>query len=616
MNSNQTLAKQILDEIGGSNNIDNVNHCATRLRFNLRDGEKVKPQNLEKIVGVLGVVKRDNNVQVVIGPKVGSVYSSLIDILGHQYQNPIDEHLDPQLEKRKTFKLSSIVDFISGTFVPMLPILVAAGLVSAVLNILTTFFGLDASSGTVQILTAINTAGFFFLPIYLGFSAANKLGINTYMGAYLGAILISDAINGVEGLDFFGITVPVVSYANSVIPILLGVLFMYVVDRFFERITPKEISYFVKPLLTIIIVTPVTLILLGPLGNFLGGYLASGLLWINTQLGWFSVGLIGVLTPLLVMTGTNQALFPLVFSSLSEFGYDAFVMTGMLAANVAVGAAALATSIRLKDVNKKALSLSSGITGVMGITEPAIFGVLLPYKKPLYGAMIGGGIGGLFAGLVQLKQYAIVSPGIAALPTFIPTDGNGITANFWNAIVTLILSILVSFIVTYLLMKEGAVSSVEQILPSMEGNEEIVMPVMGKPIPLSEVNDEVFASGMMGKGFAVIPSNGNIQAPMDGEVILLAETQHAIGIRTPQGNEVLIHIGIDSVKLKGEGFHALVEVGQKVRQGDLLMKFQLDLLSVKGIDTTVVVLVTNLGPESSLDIHMNDTAETATMVIN
>lgn len=438
------LAKKIFEECGGVENIGVVNHCATRLRLTLNDDSKINKEVIKNIPGVMGVVSRGQEIQVVIGTDVGNVYTEFVKLGNFKKGGKVDE-------TGKKNILSKVVDFISGTFVPVLPILVAAGLVSAVLNICVTFFGLATDTGTYNVLNTINNAGFFFLPIYVGYSATRKIGINPMMGAFLAAILVHKNIDGVAGLNFLGIPITQATYNTSVIPIILGVLFMSIVDKGVDKITPKEIKFFAKPLITILIVAPVTLIVLGPLGIIIGKYVAVALTFINLKLGWLSVGLIGATTPLLVMTGMNQALFPLVFASMATSGYDAFVMPGMLAANVAVGAAALAVSIRSKNKNIKALSLSAGLTGVLGITEPSIFGVLLRFKTPFIGAMIGGGLGGLFAGIIQLKQYAVVSPGLAALPTFIPTDGSGNMSNFYLAIATVTISIVSAFIATWIL---------------------------------------------------------------------------------------------------------------------------------------------------------------------
>lgn len=450
------LSKIAIEELGGESNISVVNHCATRLRLTLRNPNIINEEALKSIPEVMGVVKRGNELQLIIGTEVGNFYNEFVKVGNFGEGGKVaDESVDAtdfeNSPNGKKYVFSSVVDFISGTFVPVLPILVAAGLVSAVLNIAVTFFGLPGESGTYTVLTAINNAGFYFLPIFLGFSAARKLGINPMMGMFLGAILVHSSIDNAEGLDFLGITIPQVMYNTSVIPVILGVLFMFYVNRGVDKITPKAIKFFANPLLTILIVTPITLIVLGPLGNFMGGYIADILNVVNSQLGWLSVGLMGALTPILVMTGTNQALFPLVFAAFAESGYDAFVLPGMLAANVAVGAAAIAIFVRSKNKDTKALALSAGITGVMGITEPAIFGILLKFKKALVGAIIGGGTGGLVAGIVQLKQFAIVAPGVAAIPTFIPTDGSGLSSNFWFSIFVLAVSFIVSFGITYVI---------------------------------------------------------------------------------------------------------------------------------------------------------------------
>lgn len=436
------FAKSVLSATGGIENVGGVNHCATRLRLTVNDVEKADLEALKKVAGVLGVVNRGQEVQLVVGTDVNNLYQEFIKLGNFKKGGKVNDDGSKSV-------WGSVIDFVSGTFVPILPILVAAGLVNAVLTVLTTFFKLPTTSGTYAVMNAINAAGFSFLPIFVGFSAARKIGLNPFMGAYLAAILLSSGINGVAGLDFLGIKFAAMNYASSVLPIILGVVFMYWVDKGVDAITPKEIKFFARPLLTILIVTPVTLIGLGPIGIYLGNWLAAFLVFVNTNLGWLSVGLMGAFTPFLVMTGMNQALFPPVIASMTNLGYDAFVMPGMLAANVAVGAAALAVFVKSKNKDHKALASSAGITGVLGITEPAIFGVLLRFKKPFIGAVIGGAVGGLFAGIVGLKQYAIVSPGLAALPTFIAPDGS--MGNFYMAVATVIIAIVVAFAATWFL---------------------------------------------------------------------------------------------------------------------------------------------------------------------
>lgn len=586
----KNLAKQILQASGDVENIAVVNHCATRLRLTLNDESKLNESKIKSTPGVLGLVTREKEIQVIIGTDVGNVYNEFVKLGDFKKGGAIKEE-----GKKNVF--NSIVDFISGTFVPVLPILVAAGLVSAVLNILVTFFGLSTETGTYVVLNTINNAGFFFLPIYVGYSAARKIGINPMMGAYLAAILVHSNIDGKAGLDFLGIPITQATYNTSAIPIILGVLFMSIVDKGVDKITPKEIKFFAKPLITILIVTPVTLIILGPLGIIIGNYVADILNFMNTKLGWLSVGLIGAFTPFLVMTGMNQALFPLVFAAMAENGYDAFVMPGMLAANVAVGAAALAVYVKSKNKDVKALALSSGLTGVLGITEPSIFGVLLRFKKPFIGAMIGGGLGGLFAGIVHLKQYAVVSPGIAALPTFIPTDGSGIMTNFYLSIVTVIISIVGAFLVTYILgfddPAEEKVSEEDYKTITLNKDITINSPMNGELLPLKAVKDEVFANELMGKGVAILPKEGVLYSPVDGVVSLIFETKHAIAVTSNDGVEILIHIGMDTVNLKGKYYKEVVKAGDKVSAGDKILEFDIEGIKNEGYDIITPIIVTN-----------------------
>lgn len=446
------MANSILNSLGSADNIINIDHCATRLRIQVKDTDFIDDIRIKQIQGVAGTVIHGDEYQIVIGTDVSNVYNSLLKFMDKSNNQKVSSVTEKKI-KTHNFSWkhlgSSIIDFISGTFVPILGVLVAAGLVSAVLNICVSFFGLTTNSGTYKVLDAIYQAGYYFLPIYLGYSAAKKLNINPMMGAFLGAVLIFKTIDNAQGLDFLGLTIPSIQYNTSVIPILLGVLFMKVIDDVMEKITPKSIRFFVKPLITILIVVPVTLIVLGPLGYEVGTIIAQVLNFINLKLGWFSVGLIAALTPLLVMTGTNQALFPLCIAAVAATGFDAFILPGMLAANVAVGASSLAVSVYSKDSKQKQLGLSSGITGIMGITEPAIFGILIKNKIALLSTITAAGISGIVAGLLSLKQYAIVSPGIAALPTFIHTNHGTLTNNFWVALMVLALSMLLSFTLTF-----------------------------------------------------------------------------------------------------------------------------------------------------------------------
>ncbi|MBF2641783.1 glucose PTS transporter subunit IIA [Listeria seeligeri] len=597
MSKYDKLIPILLENIGGSSNIRSANHCATRLRLKLHDKHKLNKTALEKESQILGIVEHGDEIQIVIGPDVPKVYALVTAQLDQNEQVTM-----PTSKQNKSFRqyAHTIVDFISGTFVPVLPVLVAAGLISAVLNIGTTFFNLSNESGTYIVLNAINHAGFYFLPVFLGYSAARKLEISPIMGMFLGAVLVDGLINNIANLSFLGFQVPQAAYNSTTIPIIFGVLFMYIIDKGADKVIPEAIKFFIKPLLVIIITVPVTLLLLGPLGNIVGSYIADVLSFMYAHLGWLSVGLMGALTPLLVMTGTNQALFPLVFAMIADNGYDSFVMPAMLAANVAIGAAALADMRFEKDLTKKSLSFSAGITGVMGITEPSIFGVLINHKHAFLGAVFGGGVGGLFAGLVGLKQYAVVSPGLAALPTFIPTDGSGFSSNFWYAVITIFIAISTSVIMTLFLGKRNTKQTKSHIT--------IKSPLSGKICPLETIQDELFSQKILGDGIAIMPADGEIIAPSSGSIIMTTKTNHAIGIRTDEGVELLIHCGLDTVQLAGRHLETLVQECEQVTAGQPLLKMDLTAIQAAGYDAITPIIVTN-----SADYHQIDKSSTTSV---
>jgi PTS system beta-glucosides-specific IIC component len=607
MSDYHKLVSDIINNVGSSTNIKSATHCATRLRLHVADQKAVDVEKLKEEPQILGTVFHGDELQLVIGPDVPNVYAAF----EKQYESGKEGKDQENTQKRhRTPKEYGqlAIDFVSGTFVPILPVLVAAGLVSAVLNIGVTFFGLSGKSGTYTVLNAINTAGFYFLPMYLGFSAARKLGINEIMGLFLGGVLVTKAIDGVGKLSFLGISIPQTQYNTTTIPVIFGVLFMAVIDRQADKVIPKSIKYFFKPLIVMMITVPVTLILLGPLGNTVGGFIATGLSFMYQHLGWLSVGLMGALTPLLVMTGTNQALFPLVFAMMAEFGYDSFVMPGMLAANTAIGAAALSISLVESNLKKKELAFSAGITGVMGITEPSVFGVLINYKSAFMGAILGGGVAGLFAGLVQLKQYAVVSPGLAAIPTFIPTNGAGLNSNFWFSIVAIAIAVTVSFTSTYLMQKQVFKKQDRSVIDGIK----LTAPVSGKVIPLAQVPDKVFSQKMMGDGIAIDPVGDTIDAPFDGVVLMTTKTNHAIGMQTDSGLELLIHVGLDTVNLKGDGLKTLVKQGQRVKKGDSLIKFDRKKIESQGYSLITPIIVTNSkehmvsSPTDQVNVRLGD----------
>lgn len=452
MIAKQTLCQDILNAVGGPSNIQSVAHCATRLRLTLNDPTIAKnEQSIKNINGVIGLVMRNTDYQIIIGPGVEAVFLDFLK-LGDFQTGGVVVDKQKSFEKQKMSVKSAllkVIDFISSSFLPALPIIVAGGLISAVLIVFTTFFGMSTESGTYIVLNSIYNAAFTFLPIYVGYNTAKKLNVSPMLGALLGGVLVSSSISGVKGLDFLGISITTVDYARSVLPVMLGVLFMSIIYHPLEKRVPKEVKFFIVPTITMLISVPVTLIAIGPIATWLGSYIAIALAWLNANLGWLSVGLMGGFAPIFIFSGTGSAAFPAIFLSFTQNGYEGFIMTGLLAGNLAVGGAAIATCILLKNKESKSMAMSSGITAAFGITEPALYGVLARFKRPFIGAIIGGAIGGLFAGFMHVVEYRFSSPGIATIIAFINPDGT--LSNFFMAIITMIIAFASAFIATWVL---------------------------------------------------------------------------------------------------------------------------------------------------------------------
>ena len=455
---NRKLSKDILHAVGGEQNVVSVSHCMTRLRLTLADTNAAQPvDEIKKIPGVLGVAVLGDQYQVVIGPGVEQVYMAFKELGSFKDAGKVEDVAAEKEDRKLTVKSAfmTLLDFISGSFMPALSIIAAGGLMSALLVACSTLFGLNSDSGTYKVLNSIYDAAFTFLPIYVGFNTAQKLKVPAMLGALLGAVMVSSGINGVEGLSFLGIPITAVGYSSSILPAMFSVLFMSYVYKFFDKYIPKEVKFVLVPVLTMVIAVPVSLIAIGPLATWLGTIIASAILWIRSKLGWLSVGLMGAWSPIMLLTGTGAGLYPALFQSFAENGYEGFIMTGLLAANMAIGGAALAASLKLKNENSKSVAVSTGITAVFGITEPAIFGVLLPNKKPLLASIIGAGVGALFAGMMNVVEYSFASPGILTVVAFMNPDGT--MNNFYMAIATMLIAFVVAFVATYFMgIKEEA----------------------------------------------------------------------------------------------------------------------------------------------------------------
>ncbi len=591
------LGYDLLPLVGGVDNISKLTHCATRLRFEFCDRSKVDKAAIENTLGVISVVEKGGQFQVVVGNDVPVTYRVLINEMGGTAAKSSSGSSSDD-EKAKTGIITNIISAISTTFTPVIPALIGGGMIKAVLSILV-LCGLDDSSSTYAVLNLISDAAFYFMPVLLAYGAAIKFECNPVLAMTLACALLHPTWSGMvsagEGVDFFYIPVHLVDYSYSVIPIILSVWLMSYVEKFAEKYTPSIIKFFLKPLIILFISVPIALVIVGPLGSFLNSVIEAGANIINAKASWLLPMLMGALQPFLVLTGTAWAMTPIATVQISSLGYEIVNGPGMLASNIAQGGATLAVALKTKNSQLKQLASSSGFTAVMGITEPCLYGVLLRLKKPLIASMIGGGIGGIYAGISGLVRYAFVSPGLAALPAFIGAN----PMNIVHAVITCIISFAAAFAAAWVLGFDEPADpgqAKKETKPSEKPGSKaaaVSAPVSGICIPLSEVNDAVFSQKILGDGAAIIPSEGKVYAPVNGTVSTVFDTKHAIGLLSEDGVELLIHIGIDTVNLEGKYFTAHVESGQKIKKGDLLVSFDQEMIRKAGYDTVTPVLITN-----------------------
>ena len=450
------IANDIINNCGGESNIANVSHCMTRLRVQLRDNSKVNEEEAKKIPGVMNLIVQNGEYQYVIGQDVPSVYEEVTKHEGIKAGGSVeDAEALKQDAAVKGKVVETVLSFIGGTLSPVIPVLVAGGLTGAVLTMLTMFAGVSAESGAYQVISAINQAAFYFLPIFVGFSAANRLKSNGYLGAFLASVLLFSGINGVA-LDFFGLPIQAIGYNANIFPIILGVLFMSVVYRFFQKTLPVAMRTIFVPLFTMLITVPVTLIVLGPIGNTVGTVLADAIYAVYNAVPAVSVAIVGAFTCWFVFFGMNNALYPVVFALLAAVGSDPLICAGMAPANVAVGGACLAVALIAKKAEEKQVAAGAGVTALCGITEPGVYGVLFVKRYPLIGAMVGGGVGGFIGGLLGMTQYVISTPGFISFAAYItPAEMGGGMTNFAISMAVMVIATVVAFAVTYLLGKKA-----------------------------------------------------------------------------------------------------------------------------------------------------------------
>ncbi|OSH19446.1 PTS beta-glucoside transporter subunit IIABC [Enterococcus faecalis] len=546
------------------------------------DDSKVDKEAIKNIPGVLGVTQTMQT-QVIIGSAVIEVYQEVEKLLSGV---KMDKNMSP---KKKQNWQSFIVDFVISIFQPLIPAIAGGGILKSFLMLLNLIGLLDKTTSTYQILTFVGDAPLYFLPLLVAITTANKLKVNSLVAvSAVGGLLLPGLTAMItEGTNLAGFPIQNINYAYQVFPAILCVISYSFLEKFFTKISPKVIRSFFVPMMSLLIVVPLTLLVLGPIGFTFGQAFASVIMTIFARFGWIAVALLAAFLPFMVVTGMHKAMIPYVITSLGETGKEIIYNAAFLAHNIAEAGACFAVTIRSKDKGLKATAISAGISALFGITEPALYGVTILHKRVLYGVMFGSLIGGATLGILGVEAYVAVGPGIASLSMFISET---LPNNLMYAVIGLVVSFIASFVSVFILWKEPISDKNKE---DVKSNELIFnAPVEGKIIPLAQVNDDVFASKMLGDGVAIIPTKGELYAPIAGTVTMVYNTKHALGMQTVDGTEILFHIGLDTVNLDGKYFESFVREGQAVRQGELMIKFNLEEIQKAGFDSTTIIVIT------------------------
>lgn len=601
MSKYENLAKEILENVGGKENINSLTHCVTRLRFRLKDESKANDEALKNNPGVVTVMKSAGQYQVVIGNHVPLVYADVCELAGISNGTQQVEDEAPQ------GLFNKLIDIISGCFQPILGPLCAAGIIKGLNALLVFILGSSFSnSGTYMILNAIGDSIFNFLPIILGYTAAKKFNVNVIVGMIIGATLcyptiqtdtLSAAGKAIGTLPFIGsyytkfIGIPFVSgnYTSTVVPVICIVALAAQIQKIAKKFVPEMLQNFFVPFFVLIISLPIGLLVIGPVVSLLTTVLSNMFAGLYAFSPIVTAFVIGALWQCLVIFGLHWALVPMAMVNIGNLGYDT-ILPGMLGTTFAATGVLAAMYLKLKDENKKALAIPGVISAFCGVTEPAIYGFLLPEKTPFVFSCIGGAVGGAIMGTVAAKQYVIGGLGIFSVVNYISPKGNAT-----GMIVSLIagaVSLVVGFVLTMIFYKTNDQQVENKEVTKLE-EETILSPIKGEVKPIEESSDAAFASGALGKGVVILPEEGKVYAPVTGTVTVLFPSLHAIGITSDAGVELLIHIGINTVQLNGEGFTAHIKQGDQIKQGQLLVEFDMNKIKEAGYSLETPVLVTN-----------------------
>lgn len=613
MRKYEQLANDIIKNVGGKENINSLTHCVTRLRFKLKDESKANDDVLKKMDGVVTVLKSAGQYQVVIGNHVAKVYEEVCEVTGISLD---DSNKEEHNSKKKP--LDKAIDIISGIFQPILGVLTAVGMIKGFLALFSAFGWIAQDSGTYMILNAIGDAMFTYLPVILGYTAAKKFGMKPFVGLVIGLILCYPAIQGSAisatlnplytlfpgtifespvFMEFLGLPVISMDYTSTVIPVILICYVASKFEKLFDRIIPEMLKFFFVPMFTLLCSLILGFMIIGPVATYASAGVTSGIIALRGFSPLIAGAIVGFFWQILVIFGIHWGFLPVYINNITTMGYDNIMMP-FFATTFATTAVVIAIMLKTKDKKLKSLCLPSAISGIFGVTEPAIYGILLPLKKPFIISCIASGIAGAYLGFANLKEFIIGGLGIFEFPAMIdPATGN--MANVMVGAIGAIVAMIIAFTLTMIFYKdkkEVIEEAKEFKLEVKKGNlekEELIIPIEGEILPLSEVEDDAFAQGILGKGVAIKPSKGVVKAPVSGVVTTLFPTYHAIGITSTSGVELLIHVGMDTVNLQGKHFEPIIKQGDTVKVGQELLHFDIEAIELEGYSTITPIVVTN-----------------------
>lgn len=611
MGKYEQLAKEIIKNVGGKENIQSLTHCVTRLRFQLEDESKAKDDVFKNMDGVVTVLKSAGQYQVVIGNHVSKVYEDVCDIAGISLESE-----NKKMEKKSNKPLDKIIDVISGIFQPILGVLTAAGMIKGFLALFSALGWVSVESGTYMILNAIGDAIFMFLPVILGYTSAKKFGLKPFVGLLIGITLCYPAIQQAtlsttlkplytlfEGtsfaspvyLEFLGLPIISMNYTSTVIPVILICFIATKFQNLFEKIVPEIVKFFFVPMLTLLFSLVLGFIVIGPIATYASTIVTDGIIAVRGFSPLIAGAIVGLTWQVLVIFGIHWGFLPVYINNISTLGYDN-VMMPFFGTTFATTAVVIAIMIKTKDKKLKRLCIPSAISGIFGVTEPAIYGILLPLKKPFIISCIASGISGAYYGYADLKEFIIGGLGIFEFPAMIDPATKNMDSVVVGAI-GMVIAMVIAFVLTLIFYKDKKEDEVEDkkevVKNSNKEKEALKMPIEGEVVKLSEVSDDAFAQGIIGKGVAIKPSKGLVKSPVKGTVTTLFPTYHAIGITSDMGVEILIHVGMDTVNLQGQHFSPKIKQGDRVEIGDELLQFDIKAIEEAGYSTVTPIVVTN-----------------------